>query len=285
MVVTGETALSPDGTPIAFTRMGKGPGLVLVHGGMEHAASHLQLAEALSGRFTVTLYDRRGRGTSGPYGGAYTMAKEVADLGALLAATETEQVFGVSSGALIALEAALALPAVRRVVAYEPPLLVEEPFEPAYMDRYERLLAAGDLAGAMVTGMRGAEMGPPLLNRLPGWLLRPMVRLAIRQEDRRAGAYAFTMRQAAPTLARDFQLVREVAGRVDRYGDVEADVLLLGGDRSPRYLKAALDALEAVLPRVRRVVFPGLGHGGSGNTDRGGAPRTVAATMTSFLHA
>jgi len=58
---------------------------------------------------------------------------------------------------------------------------------------------------------------------------------------------------------------------------------LLGGSKSPAYLKAGLDALEKVLPHVTRVELPGLGHGATGNTDRGGRPERAAAVLRQFF--
>ena len=60
------SVISADGTLIGYRQLGQGPGLVLVHGAMESAQSHMQLAEALADTFTVYLPDRRGRGMSGP---------------------------------------------------------------------------------------------------------------------------------------------------------------------------------------------------------------------------
>jgi hypothetical protein len=60
-------------------------------------------------------------------------------------------------------------------------------------------------------------------------------------------------------------------------------VLLLGGSNSPAYLKAAVDALERVLPHASRVEFSGLGHGATGNTDSGGKPELVARALSQFF--
>lgn len=275
------TTASADQTAIGYRQLGQGPGLVLVHGSVESAASHVELAEALAGSFTVTLYDRRGRGASGPFGPAHGLATEVADLSALLAATGSDLVFGVSSGGLIALEAALSLP-VRKIVVYEP-ALVDSSYDMSAIDQYYARLADGDVVGAMVAAMKGAQMGPPALNRLPDWALRPLVGLGMRAESRKAAPDAFTMRLAAPTLAGDFRLVRQAAGRASRYADVSAPVLLLGGGQSPRYLKDGLASLERVLPNRRRVEFPHLAHGGSGNASQRGEPATVARELLSFL--
>src|SRR6202165_1170373 len=95
--ITTASVASKDGTTIGYHRLGCGPGVVLLHGAMESGLSHLQLAEQLAAGFTVYLPDRRGRGLSGPFGGGYSIQKEVDDLSALLSETGTGQVLGVSS--------------------------------------------------------------------------------------------------------------------------------------------------------------------------------------------
>jgi pimeloyl-ACP methyl ester carboxylesterase len=105
---------SRDGTRIAYRQLGHGPGVVLVHGSMETGRNHMQLAEALADAFTLYLPDRRGRGDSGPSGDGYNIAREVEDLDALLTQTGATNLFGVSSGGLIALEAAHTLPSSAR---------------------------------------------------------------------------------------------------------------------------------------------------------------------------
>ena len=61
------SAVSADGTTIGYRQLGRGPGIVVVHGSMSSGYNFLQLAEALADAFTVYLPDRRGRGLSGPY--------------------------------------------------------------------------------------------------------------------------------------------------------------------------------------------------------------------------
>ena len=61
------------------------------------------MASALSGRFTVYNYARRGRGESGDTP-PYAVAREIEDLAAILASTGGEaHVYGVSSGGALAL--------------------------------------------------------------------------------------------------------------------------------------------------------------------------------------
>src|SRR5713226_10236531 len=115
---------SQDGTTIGYRQLGHGQGVVLVHGAMESVQSHMQLAEALAATFTVYVPDRRGRGLSGPYGKDYSIQKEVEDLDALLTKTGAHNVFGVSSGGIICLQAALTLPALHKAAIFEPPFFI-----------------------------------------------------------------------------------------------------------------------------------------------------------------
>jgi pimeloyl-ACP methyl ester carboxylesterase len=280
---TTGSVTSADGTTIGYRRLGDGPGLVVLHGAMESGQSHLQLAQALAATFTVYLPDRRGRGLSGPFGAGYSIAKEVEDLAALLTETGARQVLGVSSGALITLRAAVTLATLRKVVIFEPPLLVDGPALIASLARFDAEIAAGNVAAALITGMHAAQMGPAIFNLIPRWPLEQLTRAAMASEDKRATREDVTMRMLAPTLHYDFQLITAMEGPLDTFRAVEADVLLLGGSKSPAYLKASVDGLEKVLPHVTRVEFHGLDHGATGNTDRGGRPELVAAKVGEFL--
>ena len=62
---TTGSVTSADGTRVGYRRFGRGPGVVLVHGGMQAAQNFSALAVELSDAFTVVVPDRRGRGLSG----------------------------------------------------------------------------------------------------------------------------------------------------------------------------------------------------------------------------
>lgn len=279
---TSAAVTSRDGATIGYHQLGAGPGVVLVQGTMGTAQHFMQLAGALADGFTVIVPDRRGRGMSSAGSGSYCVQKEVEDLDALLAKTGAHNVFGLSSGALIALQAALTLPSIRRVALYEPPLFVNgAPI--ALMARYEQEMARGDVAAALVTAMQAAQMGPPIFNMLPRRLLEWFVRMGMKSEGkRRSGDYA-TMKELAPTLHNDFQLVSELSGALENFRGVNTETLLLGGSKSPAYLKVALDALEKTLPCVKRVELRGLGHAAPWNSDRGGQPERVAQELRRFF--
>src|SRR5437588_4045796 len=190
---------SLDGTTIGYRQLGHGPGVVLVHGAMESAQSHMQLAEALAATFTVYVPDRRGRGLSGPYGKDYSIQEDVEDMDALLTKTGAHYVFGVSSGALIWLQAALTLAAIHKAAIFEPPLIINGSSPRAWLTRYDQEIAQGKVAAAMITGMKGAEMGPPMLNLMPRWLLERLTATMMTSEEKKAGRDDVTMRMLAPT--------------------------------------------------------------------------------------
>jgi pimeloyl-ACP methyl ester carboxylesterase len=274
---------SKDGTTIGYRQLGHGPGLVLLHGVMESAQSHKQLAEALAANFTVYVPDRRGRGLSGPYGKDYSIQKDVEDMHALLTKTGAHYVLGVSSGGIISLQAALSLDTIHKAAIYEPALLINGSLPITWLTRFEREIAQGKVASALVTAMKGTQMGPPVFNVIPRPLLELLTNMAMKSEDKKAKDYDVTMRLLAPTLHYDFQLVIEMADKLESFKAIRPEVLLLGGSKSPAYFKVALDALEKVLPHVTRIEFPGLGHGGSGNSNRGGKPERVAQELRRFF--
>ena len=149
------------GTTIGYRQLGQGPGIVMLHGSMSSGYYHLELAEALSDAFTIYLPDRRGRGLSGAYQDGDGLQQEVGDLEAVLTRTGARNVFGVSVGAVIALQAALVLPAISELALYEPLLLPDAATASAMMTRYDQQMAAGKVAAALSTAMKGAQMGSP----------------------------------------------------------------------------------------------------------------------------
>jgi pimeloyl-ACP methyl ester carboxylesterase len=119
--------VSSDGTHIAFDRVGEGPPVILVVGALcsRTLGPGVKLAPALADRFTVFTYDRRGRGDSGE-NGPYAVEREIEDLEALIReAGGSAFVFGHSSGAVLALEAAAQGLPIERLALYEAPLVVD----------------------------------------------------------------------------------------------------------------------------------------------------------------
>ncbi|WP_433219206.1 alpha/beta fold hydrolase [Dactylosporangium sp. CS-047395] len=277
---TTATVNSADGTVIGYRRYGgTGPGLVLLHGGMKAAQHFSTLATTLSDAFTVHVPDRRGRGRSGPHGEGHGIAREVEDLRALLAATGAEFVFGLSVGGLIALRTALVTPALRRLAVYEPPLSINGSIPMDWLPRYDRELAAGHRASALITAMRGLPV-EPIFHRVPRAALTPLLALGLRAQ--KAGPDETTIAELIPTQGHDVRLAEELADTVPDYAAVRARVLLLGGTRGPSFFEPALAALAATLPDARRITFPGLTHEGP---EDDGHPLVVAPALREFFTA
>ena len=116
--------MSKDGTVIAFDRSGQGPALILVGGAFQYRAIDpptAQLAALLAQQFTVFHYDRRGRGESGDTP-PYAVEREIEDLAALIhEAGGQAAVFGMSSGGVLALDAAAGGLAITKLAVYELP--------------------------------------------------------------------------------------------------------------------------------------------------------------------
>jgi pimeloyl-ACP methyl ester carboxylesterase len=286
-MTTGSVS-SADGTTIGYLRTGSGPAVVLLHGSNESARSHTQLARALASELTVYLPDRRGRGLSGPHRPGHGMRTEVEDLQAVVAMSGARAVFGVSISGLIALQTALTTPAIRRIAAYEPALLpADSATFTSWTGRFDRELADGRVADALITSMYGLDLAPAALKVMPRRLLVAATSAALKKEDGQAAADAVTMRALAPTIRYEGLLLAEMAGTLGTFAHVDADVLLMGGDmKRPAFIRPAFDALARTLPSSHRVQFPGLDHGGSsdpGPTNRHGQPAAVAAEIRSFF--
>ncbi|HLU11710.1 MAG TPA: alpha/beta hydrolase [Oceanobacillus sp.] len=265
---------SEDGTNIGYRQLGDGPGLILVHGGMQASQNFMKLAAALADTFTVYVPDRRGRGLSGPYSDHHTIQNAVDDIQALLDKTGAHYVFGLSAGAVISLHSALMLPDIHKLALYEPPLTINGAASSdwTWTARYERELAQGKLGAAMVTIAIGTE-DSRLFRLVPRFIMEPLMSLAIKAEAKEVKGDDVPLEKLIPTMHYDIQMVLSTENTIDNYKNVTADVLLLGGSNSAAYLKLALDRLERLLPRVRRVEIDGVGHLAA---DNGGKPERVA---------
>ena len=275
--------ISADGTTIGYRQLGQGPGVVLFHGSMSSGYNHLELAESLADSFTVYLPDRRGRGLSGPYRDGDDLQTEVDDLKALLDSTGARRVFGLSSGAIICLQAALTVSGIDKAAIYEPPLFTDDTVPKAVLHRFDAEMARGKVAAALITGMKATQMGPAVFRVMPRRLLEALTnRFMVSEEKKGSGEYA-PMRTLAGTLHYDFKMVVQASGKLRDFGGIETEVLLLGGSTSPAFLRKALDELGNILPHAQRLELRGVGHAASWNTDRGGQPKLVADALREFF--
>ena len=158
-----ETAKSADGTVIAYDRTGDGPPLVVVVGALCDRHTFVSPAE-LTGRFTVYTYDRRGRGDSGDNDATFAVEREVEDLAAVIGQVGgSASVFGHSSGAVLALEAAERGVPIDRLAVYEPPYIADggRPRPPAGLIDQVKALIAEDRRDDAVTLFMTESVGVP----------------------------------------------------------------------------------------------------------------------------
>jgi pimeloyl-ACP methyl ester carboxylesterase len=284
---TVHSVVSADGTKIGFERLGAGPVLVLVQGAMGTAHTFRELAEALADSFTVIVPDRRGRGMSPyPFDRGYTVADDVADLDAVLRATGSHFVFGLSSGGDIALEAALTLPSIERLAVCEPAILLDG--VPAKgLEGFNAYVDADDLPGILVAGMKLSRQGPALMRAMPDWLVKPAIKRIMKAEEKTAAGDNASMAELAEALPYDIAIAQSIDGSITKFKDIKQPVLLLGGSKSPHFLKRALDELEQIIPDATRVEIAGVDHAAAWNVDRRrnphGNPTAVAEVLKTYF--
>ncbi|MGW5308705.1 alpha/beta fold hydrolase [Nocardia thailandica] len=241
------TATSADGTTIAYDVSGTGPALLYITGATCFRSFLPVAADAkvFARAFTVYSYDRRGRGASGDTG-PYAVAREVDDIEAMIdAAGGRALLYGHSSGAALALEAAARMPdKVTGVVAYDASYV----HDATERDSYARLahavgaeLDAGSHARALTVFLRGIGMPRAFVALLPFF------------PGRR------TMKALAPTLRYDIALTAEPAP-VHRFARIEVPVHVVVGAKSPRSLHAVAEQLVAAVPNASHQILPGQNH-------------------------
>ena len=255
------TAVSTDGTAIAFDLFGDGPPIIMAAGAFNTRAATEPLARALQQQFTVLNYDRRGRGDSGDTA-PYSVDREIEDLGALIAvAGGSAAVFGYSSGANLALKAAASGLAITHLVLYEPPFNADDSYP---------LLPAGladQLAVLVSAGRRGdaVELYQTKAVGIPDDVVAQM-----RNAPFRPGLEAI-----AHTLVYDATIVGDRSLPADLIASVTIPALVICGEQSPPFLRAAARAVVKALPHGRLSSLAGQGHDIS--------PEATAPVMAEFL--
>ncbi|GIF67247.1 hypothetical protein Ais01nite_52820 [Asanoa ishikariensis] len=243
-----------DGATIALHSTGTGPGIVVVHGGGVTIDVYRRFAAALADRFTVHLYNRRGRADACARVLPYTFEQEVDDLSAVLAHTGAVNVVGHSGGGFIALSAALRLP-IERLALYDAAISIDGSFPAAWLPAARAAAGAGDLPRAMALTAGGINTHQAT-SRLPLPVQVAMCRLFLRTPIGRM------MGDLLPMTLDESALIAAADGSADRWAGVTASVLLACGAKGPRYYVAADDALAAALPHARALEIPGCGHDG-----------------------
>ncbi|MFJ7218308.1 alpha/beta fold hydrolase [Amycolatopsis sp. NPDC098790] len=251
---------SADGTPIFFEQRGSGAPVILVGGAFNDRTTVAGLADVLAGDFTTIAYDRRGRGDSGD-AAEYAIEREIEDIAALIAQVGgTASVFGHSSGAVLALEAAAAGIGIDKVVAYEPPYATSEHPRGDVLEQVRAQLAAGDRDAAVKTFLMVAGTPEEMVEGMKqapvwGW---------------------FT--GLAHTLPYDLTICGPGARiRSENLAKIAVPTLVIGGGASPEELQAGAQAAAAAVPGARHETLAGQDHGVLQ------FPETLKDLLTGFL--
>jgi pimeloyl-ACP methyl ester carboxylesterase len=278
-----DSVISKDGTKIGYRQMGKGPGLILVHGPLCSSQNYMKLGSELSKKFTVYIPDRRGRGLSGPFGDNYGLEREVEDLDALITKTGAEFFFGDSTGAIIILQSTLILPRVHKIAMHEPLLYVKESdmenFNEA-VDNFERHISRGKNADALMNISAYVNNQPSVIYKLPDSLTKVILNLILKIEDIMVSTGNVKIKDIMSTLKFDAQLVNETKGRLDSFKDTSAEVLLLCGSKLTDILKESVYTLDEILPNVNLVELKGLNHNSAQDN---GSPEDVSVVVQKFF--
>ena len=261
---------SADGTTIGYRQIGRGPGLIVLHGGARASHHYLRLAELLSDSYTLYLPDRRGRGLSGPKGENYSIKREIEDLRALVQKTNAHMLFGHSAGGFIALEATLELP-IERLALYEPAISINGSVNFDWIEPMQKAFARQDGAAAFVIFAKGLHLH--WMTELPFWFWYPLAKLMLRDADGQE------MVSLLPTIVWEAREIQRLDSTYQRYRFLSADTLLLSGSKSPAYLRHILPTLAGTIPHAQQVEFSNLNH----NAPDQDAPEQIAVELKRFF--
>ena len=240
------TTLSADGTKIAFDQTGQGPPVILVVGAFNDRSTGAPLARALESGLTVLNYDRRGRGASGDTQ-PYAVEREVEDLDALIReAGGAAGVFGYSSGAHVALEAAAHGLDITKLALYDAPFIVGDGLPRPPQD------IASQLAKLISSNRRGdaVELYQTKLVGIPEQVVAQL----------RHAPFRPALEAMAHTLVYDATLVGDLSLPADRLRSIKAPTLALYGSQSPALMGPAAKALAEAIPDGQFRVLDGQTH-------------------------
>lgn len=242
-----KTLKSKDGTTIAYDVYGYGPPLIYITGAscFRSFKPIVNDAKKFGEQFSVYNYDRRGRGDSGDTS-PYSIEREIEDIEAMIdVAGGKANLYGHSSGAVLALEAALCLPdKINKVVMYDPSYVHNEREKADYAQlsrTVQQLLDVNKNKAAMKTFLKGIGM-PGIfvwfLPLFPGWK---------------------TMVALAPTLMYDIALTEDLPP-VKRAARVPVPVHILAGEKSPAGIKQVVKQLASAIPEATSEELKGQDH-------------------------
>lgn len=202
-------------------------------------------AQIFAQQFSVYNYDRRGRGDSSntlPY----APQREFEDIEAMIdAAGGTATLYGHSSGAILALEAAMQLSdKVSKLVLYDPSYASDEADQQEFKELSQglnTLLDQGKNDEAISLFLEGIGMPTEVITEFqqsPQWA---------------------TMTALAPTLAYDTLLASDLPP-IERASRLTTPTQIMVGEESPASIHDVADQLREAIPNVEYVKLAGQDH-------------------------
>lgn len=255
------TAISKDGTSIAYEKTGQGPAIILVNGALasRNFYGEKDLAAILAPQFTVIYFDRRGRGDSTDKQ-PYTVEKEIEDIAALIdEAGGQTYLYGCSSGAALALLTAgkLGPEKIIKLALYEPPYTADKTQFAAGKKQVNELIAAGKPGDAVAAFMEIAGTPPDELENMkqsPDW-----------KEMERLG----------PTLAYDFEVLGDGNIPADVAKNIAIPTLIMNGEKGADPKHATADMIVKIIPGASQKTLKDQPHTV--------APEALAPVLSEFF--
>jgi pimeloyl-ACP methyl ester carboxylesterase len=241
-----KTIQSKDGTILSYDVYGSGPALIYITGAIcfRNFSPVVKDAKTFASEFTVYNYDRRGRGDSTDTK-PYTVEREVEDIEAMIdAAGGKAFLYGHSSGAVLALEAALHLPnKVIKATLYDPSYTSASEKSGYSLVRQEVMALLHQKKNAQALKRFLIGIGMPkafvfFLPLMPGWR---------------------TMKALAPTLEYDMFMTRDTPP-VDRAAEVKIPMHIIYGEKSPSSIHEAAKDLAKAIPNSQLSMMTGQDH-------------------------
>lgn len=234
---------------------GEGPGVALIHSTVCDSRMWDAELAALAERYRVLRFDLRGFGRSELPPGPFSL---VDDLRGLLdeAGLERAALVGISGGAALALDFALAEPQrVTGLVLGAPAIggLDWSDDVQRFGEREDELLGAGDLDGAVELNLRmwvdGPHRGPDAVDAA--------VRAKVGEMQRRAFEVQLAAfggeEQPGPQERLD-------PPAIERLEEVRVPALVIVGDADVPDILERAEILASRIPGARKVVLPGVAH-------------------------
>jgi len=255
--------ISKDGTTIAFDQLGKGQAVILVSGASTSRSANAPLAALLAAHFTVINYDRRGRGDSGDTA-PYTIECEIEDIEALIKeAGGSAFVYGISSGAVLALKAAASGLNIKKLALYEPPFMVDDSGSRPPADHEAQLTE-------FISSGRRADAVEFFMTKVVGL---PVEFVA---QARNAPWWAAT-ENLAHTLVYDAAIMGDYSLPTKLLASVTIPTLVIDGEKSDIRLRKSVQAVTETLPNAQRRTLESQTHEV--------APEALASVLEEFFKA